>query len=166
MHEDDVIAQIETDKVTIDVKFAGKSGKITSVAVGEGDTVVVGQKVAEFEEGDFGSASSSSSSTAAAAPEPAEAEAAPPPPPKQQPAAAAPAPPTPPPTPKQQAAPAPKVRLDQWTHMTFVAWEPLLRVLYRPALVTVLPLWLWLGCRLRRLHHQLLRETGLSGEQC
>jgi pyruvate/2-oxoglutarate dehydrogenase complex dihydrolipoamide acyltransferase (E2) component len=113
VHEDDVIAQIETDKVTIDVKFSGKSGKITALAVGEGDTVVVGQKVAEFEEGDFGGAASSSSSSAAAAePEPA-AAAVPPPPPKQQPAAAAPAPPTPPPTPKQQAAPAPKVRVDQ-----------------------------------------------------
>lgn len=107
VHEDDVIAQIETDKVTIDVKFSGKSGKITALAVGEGDTVVVGQKVAEFEEGDFGGAASSSSSSAAAA-EPEPAAAAPPPPPKQQPAAAAPAPPTPPPTPKQQAAPAPK----------------------------------------------------------
>jgi 2-oxoglutarate dehydrogenase E2 component (dihydrolipoamide succinyltransferase) len=106
VQEDDVIAQIETDKVTIDVKFTGKSGKITGLAVGEGDTVVVGQKVADFEEGDFGGGGSKP----AAAPEPA-AEAAPPPP-KQQPAAAAPAPPSPPPTPKQQAAPAPKVGRD------------------------------------------------------
>lgn len=106
MQEDDVVAQIETDKVTIDVKFSGKSGKITSLAVAEGDTVVVGQKVAEFEEGDFGGGSSSK----AAAPEPEPAAAAPAaaaPPPKQQPAASAAA--TQPPPPKPQAPPAPKV---------------------------------------------------------
>jgi hypothetical protein len=39
VQEDDVIAQIETDKVTIDVKFTAKSGKITQVLVAEGDTV-------------------------------------------------------------------------------------------------------------------------------
>jgi hypothetical protein len=102
--EDDVIAQIETDKVTIDVKFTGKAGKITTLAVAEGDTVVVGQKVAEFEEGDFGG---SAPAAAAAAPEP-EAAAAPPPP-EQQPAAAAAQPPSPPPTPKAQPPAAPKV---------------------------------------------------------
>lgn len=107
VQEDDVVAQIETDKVTIDVKFTGKSGKITSLAVAEGDTVVVGQKVAEFEEGDFGGGSSTAA--AAAAPEPEPAAAAAPPTPKQQPAAAA-APPPPPP-PKPQAPPAPKVGL-------------------------------------------------------
>ncbi|KAF6256161.1 biotin-requiring enzyme [Scenedesmus sp. NREL 46B-D3] len=48
VQEDDVIAQIETDKVTIDVKFAGKSGKA----------------VAKVEEGDFGGSSSSESSAA------------------------------------------------------------------------------------------------------
>lgn len=123
VQEDDVIAQIETDKVTIDVKFTGKSGKITALAVGEGDTVVVGQKVADFEEGDFGDGGGggSSSSAAASEPEPA-AAAAPPPPPKQQPAAAPPKPPTPPPTPKQQAPPAPKVsRLT--THMVLTPWS-------------------------------------------
>lgn len=104
VQEDDVIAQIETDKVTIDVKFTGKSGKITTLAVAEGDTVVVGQKVAEFEEGDFGSAPAAAK---AAAPEP-EAAAAAPPPPKQQPAAAA-QPPSPPPTPKAQPPAASKV---------------------------------------------------------
>lgn len=93
--EDDVIAQIETDKVTIDVKFTGKSGRITAVAVAEGDTVIVGQKVMEFEEGDFGT--SSCAAAPAAAEEPAAAAAAPPsPPPKQQPQQpAAPSPPKP-----------------------------------------------------------------------
>lgn len=102
--EDDVIAQIEADKVTIDVKFTGKAGKITTLAVAEGDTVVVGQKVAEVEEGDFGG----SAPAAAAAPEP-EAAAAAPPPPSQQPAAAAAQPPSPPPTSKAQSPAAPKV---------------------------------------------------------
>lgn len=102
--EDDVIAQIETDKVTIDVKFTGKSGKISELLVAEGDTVVVGQAVAKVEEGDFGSSSSSSSSQAEAAaePPPAAAAAAPsPPPPKAEPAAAA-----QPAAPKAAAAPA------------------------------------------------------------
>lgn len=111
MQEDDVIAQIETDKVTIDVKFTGKSGKITTLSVAEGDTVVVGQKVAEFEEGDFGGGGSSSTAAAASAPEPAAAAAPPPPPPQQQQPAAAAPPPPPPPPPKPQAAAAPKVGL-------------------------------------------------------
>lgn len=108
VQEDDVIAQIETDKVTIDVKFTGKSGKITTLSVAEGDTVVVGQKVAEFEEGDFGGGGSSSTAAAASAPEPAAAAAPPPPPPQQQQPAAAAPPPPPPPPPKPQAAAAPK----------------------------------------------------------
>jgi 2-oxoglutarate dehydrogenase E2 component (dihydrolipoamide succinyltransferase) len=108
VQEDDVVAQIETDKVTIDVKFTGKSGKITSLAVAEGDTVVVGQKVAEFEEGDFGGGGSSKAAAPEPEPEPAApAPAAAPPPPKQQPAAPAAA--TQPPPPKPQAPPAPKV---------------------------------------------------------
>eukprot|EP00775_Hariotina_reticulata_P007670 gene7670-7872_t len=51
VQEDDVIAQIETDKVTIDVKFTAKSGKVTSILVAEGDTVTVGQPVAQVEPG-------------------------------------------------------------------------------------------------------------------
>ncbi|WIA43874.1 hypothetical protein OEZ86_010287 [Tetradesmus obliquus] len=106
VQEDDVIAQIETDKVTIDVKFTGKSGRISTLLVAEGDTVVVGQAVASVEEGDFGS--SSSSAPAAAAEEEAPAAAAAPPKPA---AAAAPKPaaaaPPPPPKPAvQQQAPA------------------------------------------------------------
>lgn len=109
VQEDDVVAQIETDKVTIDVKFTGKSGKITSLAVAEGDTVVVGQKVAEFEEGDFGGGGAPAAAAAAAA-APQEAAAAPPtppptPPPKQQQQPAAATPPPPPPKPQAPAAP-------------------------------------------------------------
>ena len=41
--EDDVIAQIETDKVTIDVKYTSKEpGVMTSVMVKAGDVVQVG----------------------------------------------------------------------------------------------------------------------------
>ena len=47
---DEVIAQIETDKVTIDVR-APSSGKVSSLEVKEGETVVVGQVVAKVEEG-------------------------------------------------------------------------------------------------------------------
>eukprot|EP00879_Flechtneria_rotunda_P007677 GHRR01008050.1.p1 GENE.GHRR01008050.1~~GHRR01008050.1.p1 ORF type:complete len:443 (+),score=198.63 GHRR01008050.1:503-1831(+) len=96
VQEDDVIAQIETDKVTIDVKFSGKSGKISEVTVKEGDTVVVGQQVAKVEEGDF-TADSGAAAAKPAAAEPAGAAQAPPSDdaqkPKQQQSAAAPKPP-------------------------------------------------------------------------
>ena len=45
--EDALIAQIETDKVTIDVRYTGKEpGKVTGVLVKAGDTVEVGTPVA------------------------------------------------------------------------------------------------------------------------
>ena len=47
---DEVIAQIETDKVTIDVR-ASTSGTVTEVLAKEGDTVSVGQKVATLAPG-------------------------------------------------------------------------------------------------------------------
>ena len=47
---DEVIAQIETDKVTIDVR-ASTSGTVTDVLAKEGDTVSVGQKVATLAPG-------------------------------------------------------------------------------------------------------------------
>ena len=50
MAVDEVIAQIETDKVTIDVR-APFAGKVTSLEVKEGESVVVGQVVAKVEEG-------------------------------------------------------------------------------------------------------------------
>ncbi|WIA23396.1 hypothetical protein OEZ85_000154 [Tetradesmus obliquus] len=112
VQEDDVIAQIETDKVTIDVKFTGKSGRISTLLVAEGDTVVVGQAVASVEEGAFGSSSSSSAPAAAAEEEAPAAAAAAPPKPAAAAAAAAPpkpaaaAPPPPPKAAVQQQAPA------------------------------------------------------------
>lgn len=65
---DEVIAQIETDKVTIDVR-APFSGKISSLEVKEGETVVVGQVVAKVEEGATTAGEVSSPAAAAAKPE-------------------------------------------------------------------------------------------------
>lgn len=88
--EDDVLAQIETDKVTMDVKYtASTPGKVTDVLVKEGDTVVVGQPVARVEQ----------SADAAAAPSPAETDAKPKAAPDSSEAAQA----------KQEAAPKPAV---------------------------------------------------------
>ncbi|KAG2492018.1 hypothetical protein HYH03_009747 [Edaphochlamys debaryana] len=79
--EDDIIAQIETDKVTIDVKYTGKgSGVVQQVLVKPSDLVKVGQQVAVVDVG----------ATPAAAP--AAAAAPPPPPPPPKPAAEAPKP--------------------------------------------------------------------------
>ena len=53
---DEVLAQIETDKVTIDVRYTtGKAGKLTKMLIKEEDTVSVGQEVAVVEEGAEGS---------------------------------------------------------------------------------------------------------------
>lgn len=74
--EDDVIAQLETDKVTIDVKYQKSvPGTVKAIHFAEGDTVEVGQAFAEVEETpDAGQASSSSPSDgnekASEAPEP------------------------------------------------------------------------------------------------
>eukprot|EP00803_Ostreobium_quekettii_P005435 evm.model.scf_1750.2 EVM.evm.TU.scf_1750.2 scf_1750:16057-20981(+) len=81
--EDEVVAQIETDKVTIDVRHTGKAGKILEIMVKEDDTVVVDQPVFKVDEA-------------------AEVEAAAPAAKKE----AAPAPPPPPTPQEQQAAPA------------------------------------------------------------
>ena len=49
--EDDVIAQLETDKVTIDVKYQNPvPGTVKSIHFAEGDTVEVGQAFADVEE--------------------------------------------------------------------------------------------------------------------
>jgi len=50
---DEVVAQIETDKVTIDVR-SPVGGAVTDVLVKEQDTVVVGQAVVRVEEGAAG----------------------------------------------------------------------------------------------------------------
>ena len=49
--EDEVIAQLETDKVTLDIKYTEKiPGIIKAINVSEGDTVTVGQDFAQVEE--------------------------------------------------------------------------------------------------------------------
>merc|ERR1719197_1706980 len=64
---DDIIAQIETDKVTIDVR-APESGTVTEVLVAEGDTVTVGQHIVSFEPGEVeASAAAFASATTKAA---------------------------------------------------------------------------------------------------
>ena len=83
---DEVIAQIETDKVTIDVR-APAGGVLDAYRVNEGDTVTVGQALATFTPGGAGSAAKVAAPPAAAAPSPpasaspAPAPAAPPAPP-------------------------------------------------------------------------------------
>ncbi|KAG2434653.1 hypothetical protein HXX76_007547 [Chlamydomonas incerta] len=67
--EDDIIAQIETDKVTIDVKYTGKaSGVISKVLINAADLVKVGQQVAIVE---TGGAAAAAAPAAAAPPPPA-----------------------------------------------------------------------------------------------
>lgn len=99
---DEVIARIETDKVTVDI-LAQHSGVITKYFAEEGDTVEVGHDFLEIDE----SASASEAKPAAAAPKAAEPEAAPkkeePAPAKQEPAPAA---------PKQSAAPVTPPKMD------------------------------------------------------
>jgi len=47
----DIIAQIETDKVTIDVRYTeAKPGKIKEILINKDDTVAVGQDVAVVEQ--------------------------------------------------------------------------------------------------------------------
>jgi 2-oxoglutarate dehydrogenase E2 component (dihydrolipoamide succinyltransferase) len=87
--EDDVIAQLETDKVTMDIKYQNKTpGIVKAIQAAEGDTVTVGQAFAVVEE----NADAAASAPAAKAEEPAAAPAAPAEAPKQA-AAAAPPPP-------------------------------------------------------------------------
>ncbi len=53
---DDIVLQIETDKVTVDVRYTtGKPGKLKEMLVKEEDTVAVGQEVAIVTEGEEGS---------------------------------------------------------------------------------------------------------------
>ena len=53
---DDIVLQIETDKVTVDVRYTtGKPGKLNEMLVKEEDTVAVGQAVASVTEGEEGS---------------------------------------------------------------------------------------------------------------
>lgn len=83
--EDDIIAQLETDKVTIDIKYSGKqAGALTQLLIREQDVVQVGKVVAVVEQGAAGNATA-----APAAPKP---EAAAAPAQQAKPAAAKPAP--------------------------------------------------------------------------
>ncbi|KAG6548664.1 hypothetical protein Mapa_009818 [Marchantia paleacea] len=92
---DEVIAQIETDKVTIDVR-SPFAGTIEQIVANVGDTVTPGTKVAIVKEG--------VSSGKSAAPKKQEASAPPPPPP---PVAAEATPASPPPPPVKAATPPP-----------------------------------------------------------
>ncbi len=84
--ENDVLAQIETDKVTIDVRYTEKeAGTLKELLVSEGDTVAVGQGVAVVEQGGV-QAAAPPAEPAQAAPKPKEAAPSPP----------SPAPPSPP----------------------------------------------------------------------
>jgi 2-oxoglutarate dehydrogenase E2 component (dihydrolipoamide succinyltransferase) len=104
--EDDVIAQLETDKVTMDIKYQQKTpGVVKALLVAEGDTVVVGQAFVEVEE-DASAAAAAPKPAAAAAPDEAPA-AAPKPAKKEAPAAAKPPSPPPPPSAAPPAPPAP-----------------------------------------------------------
>ena len=51
VHEDEALVQIETDKVTLDVR-SPHTGHLGAVLVKEGDTVQVGQVIASAEEGE------------------------------------------------------------------------------------------------------------------
>lgn len=45
VQDGDIVAQVETDKVTIDVKYSGPPARITEMLVKAGDSVTVGQAV-------------------------------------------------------------------------------------------------------------------------
>ena len=99
---DQVLVQVETDKVTIDVR-SPESGTVASIAVGVDETVTVGQGVAEITPGD-GPAAAPAAAEPEPTPEPAEPQAkdpaaAPKAAPAAAPAAPAPAAPAPAPAP-------------------------------------------------------------------
>jgi pyruvate/2-oxoglutarate dehydrogenase complex dihydrolipoamide acyltransferase (E2) component len=79
--ENDVLAQIETDKVTIDVRYTEKeAGTLSELLVKEGDNVAVGAPVAIIDQGAIPANASAPKEDKPAAKE---AKAAPPPPPPQ-----------------------------------------------------------------------------------
>lgn len=97
--EDDILLQIETDKVTIDVRYTGsEAGTVKEILVKEDDTVSVGQEVVIVETGnvpdDASAAEEAPKEEAKKEPEPAKAPA------KKAEAA------KPPPTPEKKAEPA------------------------------------------------------------
>ena len=100
--EDETVLQVETDKVTIDIRAPG-AGILEEILVKEDDTVVVGQPVAKITLGAADAAAAPAPTPTPDAPAaPAAAEEA-----KAAPPAASPPPPPPPPPPAPAAAAAP-----------------------------------------------------------
>lgn len=96
VREDDILLQIETDKVTIDVRYTGSEpGTVKEILVSEDDTVSVGQEVVIVETGNV-----SDDDSAAEKPAEKEPEAA------KKPEKKAESAPKPPPTPEKKAEPA------------------------------------------------------------
>ncbi|KAK9916324.1 hypothetical protein WJX75_001244 [Coccomyxa subellipsoidea] len=96
VREDDILLQIETDKVTIDVRYTGSEpGTVKKILVSEDDTVSVGQEVVIVETGNV-----SDDDSAAEKPAEKEPEAA------KEPEKKAESAPKPPPTPEKKAEPA------------------------------------------------------------
>mmetsp|Transcript_34789 Transcript_34789/g.88122 ORF Transcript_34789/g.88122 Transcript_34789/m.88122 type:complete len:461 (-) Transcript_34789:503-1885(-) len=100
VRENDIIAQIETDKVTIDVKYTGKeAGTVTALHIKEQEVVQVGKLVCSLDTTAGATAAAAAPAAPAAKPAAPKAEA-----PKAAPAA--PKPPTPAPAAAKPAAPA------------------------------------------------------------
>lgn len=120
LKEDDVIAQLETDKVTIDIKYPAKEpGLLEQLYIKEQDVVKVGQKVAFVVQGDAAASAAGAAATAPKAPAPP--KEAPKEAPKDKPAAKAEAPTTSPPpkaTEAPAAAPAAGARQERRVKMT------------------------------------------------
>ncbi|BDA40879.1 Dihydrolipoyllysine-residue succinyltransferase component [Coccomyxa sp. Obi] len=96
--EDDILLQIETDKVTIDVRYTGsEAGTVKEILVKEEDTVSVGQEVVIIETGNVPDDASEAPKEEASKTEPEPAKA---------PEKKAEAAPKPPPTPEKKAEPA------------------------------------------------------------
>ncbi len=71
VEEDEVIVQIESDKVNADIK-APKAGMITEILAAEGDTVKVGSTIAKMKEGAAGKKSEPKRESPPSAPTPAQ----------------------------------------------------------------------------------------------
>ncbi len=111
MKDGDVLAQIETDKVTIDVKYTeAQPGVVSKVLIAADDTVEVGQDCFIVDVGATGGKEAPAKEEAAPPPkEEKKAEAQPPPPPpKEEPKQAAKLP-SPPPKPAAPASPPSQV---------------------------------------------------------
>ncbi|KAL6761171.1 dihydrolipoamide succinyltransferase [Haematococcus lacustris] len=102
--EDDIIAQIETDKVTIDIKYTGKqAGTIKQLLIKPSEVVQVGKLVAVVEVGVASAAPAAASATPVPKPESPAPKPSPPPPTPPPPPPPSSPPPAPPPVPKTAA---------------------------------------------------------------